>query len=137
MDGQTVNLSILQDFVPYRGRCFATAHLQPKNCIKRGKGTANHMMALGDWFIAKVKVGSTGSNHITKDLSFGFTTTTIFANVRCQGVLYGALCSPVCRGTQSHIKLYILVCNNHFLGHFEEKKRIFKKCSKISLLAYS
>ena len=54
MDGQTYgwmeNLPILQDFVPYRGRCPATAQLQPKNCIKRGKGTADHMMPLGDWF---------------------------------------------------------------------------------------
>ena len=86
MDGRTdrlmENLPILQDFAPYRGRCPATAHLQPKNCIKRGKGTADHMMPLDNWFIAKVKVGSTGSNHITKDVSFGFTTTTpVFANV--------------------------------------------------------
>ena len=44
------NLLILQDFVPYRGRCPATAQLQPKSCIKRGKGTADHMMPLGDWF---------------------------------------------------------------------------------------
>ena len=49
MDGQTENLPILQDFVPYRGRCPATAQLQPKNCIKQGKGTADHMMPLGDW----------------------------------------------------------------------------------------
>ena len=50
MDGWTENLPILQDFVPYRGRCPATAQLQPKNCIKRGKGTADHMMPLGNWF---------------------------------------------------------------------------------------
>ena len=49
MDGQTENLPILQDFVPYRGRCPATAQLQPKNYIKRGKGTADHMMPCGDW----------------------------------------------------------------------------------------
>ena len=47
------NLPILQDFVPYRGRCPAAAHLQSKNCIKRGKGTADHMMPLGDWFVVK------------------------------------------------------------------------------------
>ena len=47
---RTENLPILQDFVPYRGRCPATAQIQPKNCIKRGKGTADHMMPLGDWF---------------------------------------------------------------------------------------
>ena len=41
-DGWRENLPILQDFVPYRGRC--PAQLQPKNYIKRGKGTADHMM---------------------------------------------------------------------------------------------
>ena len=50
MDGRMENLPILQDFVPYRGRCPATAQLQPKNYIKRGKGTADHVMPLGDWF---------------------------------------------------------------------------------------
>ena len=53
MDGQTENLPILQDFVPYQGRCPATAQLQPKNYIKRGKGTADHMMPLGNWFLLK------------------------------------------------------------------------------------
>ena len=42
--GWTENLPILQDFVPYRGRCPATAQLLPKNCLKRGKGTADRMM---------------------------------------------------------------------------------------------
>ena len=51
MNERTENLPILQHFVPYWGRCPATAQLQPKNCIKRGKGTADHMMPLGDWFI--------------------------------------------------------------------------------------
>ena len=50
MDGRMENLPILQDFVPYRGRCPATAQLRPENYIKRVKGTANHMMPLGDWF---------------------------------------------------------------------------------------
>ena len=50
MDGRMENLPILQDFVPYRGRCPATAQLQPKNYINQGKGTADHMMPLGDWF---------------------------------------------------------------------------------------
>ena len=49
MDGRTENLPILQDFVPYWGRCPATEQLQPKNCLKWGKGTADHMMPLGDW----------------------------------------------------------------------------------------
>ena len=58
MDGRTdvgmyeqmENLPILQDFVPYQGHCPATAQPLTKNCIKRGKGTADHMMPLGDWF---------------------------------------------------------------------------------------
>ena len=49
MDKWTENLSILQNFVPYRGCCPATAQLRPENCVKRGKGTADHMMPLGDW----------------------------------------------------------------------------------------
>ena len=49
-DRRTENLPILQDFVPYQGRCPATAQLQLENCIKQGKGTADHMMPLGDWF---------------------------------------------------------------------------------------
>ena len=53
MDVRTENLPILQDFVPYRGRCPATAQLQPKNCIKWGKGTADHMMPLGNWFLIR------------------------------------------------------------------------------------
>ena len=64
MDGrtneQTENLPILQDFVPYRGRCPATAQLQPKNYMKRGKGTADHMMPLGNWFVIK--------NHVYKNV---------------------------------------------------------------------
>merc|ERR1711895_315254 len=50
-DGRTENLPILQDFVPYQGRCPATAQFKPKNYIKRGKGTADHMMPLGNWFV--------------------------------------------------------------------------------------
>ena len=49
MDGRMENLSILQDFIPYWGRCPATTQLQHKNYIKWGKGTADHMMPLGDW----------------------------------------------------------------------------------------
>ena len=40
---------ILQDFVLYQGCCPVTAQLQPENSIKRGKGTADHMIPLGDW----------------------------------------------------------------------------------------
>ena len=28
------------------------AQLRPKNCIKRGKGTADHMMPLGNWLLS-------------------------------------------------------------------------------------
>ena len=52
MDGQTdgwmENLPILQDFAPYRSCYPATAQLQPKNCIKWGRGTADHIKHLGD-----------------------------------------------------------------------------------------
>ena len=49
MDRWMENLPILQDFVPYRGCCLAIAQLRPKNCIKRGKGTTEYMMLLGNW----------------------------------------------------------------------------------------
>ena len=48
-DGWKENLPIIQDFVPYWGRCPVTAQLQTENYIKRGKATADHMMPLGDW----------------------------------------------------------------------------------------
>ena len=48
MDERMENLPILQDFVPNHGRCPATAQLRPENYIKQGKGTADHMMSLGD-----------------------------------------------------------------------------------------
>ena len=51
MDGWMENLPILQGFVPYEGRCPTTAQLLLENSIKRGKGTADHMMPLGDWFM--------------------------------------------------------------------------------------
>ena len=38
---------------PYStGLCPLSAQFQPKNYIKRGKGTADHMMPLDDWFLA-------------------------------------------------------------------------------------
>ena len=56
------NLPILQDFIPYRGRCLATAQLQSKNCIKQGKATADHMMPLGDWLV----IGLARGNYVLK-----------------------------------------------------------------------
>ena len=40
------------------------AQLQPKNCIKWGKGTADHMMPLGDWLGLRALLGpqKTGQN---------------------------------------------------------------------------
>ena len=43
MEGWRENIPNLHDFFPHRGRCPATAQLQPENYIKRGKGTADHM----------------------------------------------------------------------------------------------
>ena len=52
-DGQTdvctENLPILQDFVPYRGRCPASQRKIYANKEKQGKGIADHLMPLGDW----------------------------------------------------------------------------------------
>ena len=64
MDGQTdgktdrqtdgtENLPILQDFVPYPGRCPASPQKdQRKTKVKQGKGTADHLMPLGNWFFS-------------------------------------------------------------------------------------
>ena len=44
------NLPILQDFVPYWGRCPASQRKFWAN-KEQGKGTADHLMPLGDWFL--------------------------------------------------------------------------------------
>ena len=50
---RTEFLPILQDFVPYRGRCPATIEVTIEKTIKetveQGKGTGDHLMPLGDW----------------------------------------------------------------------------------------
>ena len=55
-DGRTEFLPILQDFVPYRGRCPATfnKYKQHNNetTKKQGKGIADLMMPFGDWFLS-------------------------------------------------------------------------------------
>ena len=51
-DVRTENLPILQDFVPYRGRCPASQRKIYANKEKQGKGIADHLMPLGDWFKA-------------------------------------------------------------------------------------
>ena len=48
---RTENLPILQDFVPYRGRCPASQRKIYGNKEKQGKGIADHLMPLGDWFL--------------------------------------------------------------------------------------
>ena len=55
LDGRTneytENLPILQDFVPYRGRCPACPHEnQGESRVEQGKGTADHLMPLGYLF---------------------------------------------------------------------------------------
>ena len=45
-NGRTENLPILQDFVPYRGRCPASP-MKTKEKVEQGKGTADHLMPLG------------------------------------------------------------------------------------------
>ena len=51
-DGRTEFLPILQDFVPYRGRCPATFEVTIKKTkkerVEQGKGTGDHLMPLGD-----------------------------------------------------------------------------------------
>ena len=49
-DGQTENLPILQDFVPYRGRCPASP-MKTKEKVEQGKGTTDHLMPLGYLFV--------------------------------------------------------------------------------------
>ena len=51
-DERTENLPILQDFVPYRGRCPASQRKIYANKEKQGKGIADHLMPLGDWLNA-------------------------------------------------------------------------------------
>ena len=49
-NGRTENLLILQDFVPYRGRCPASP-MKTKEKVEQGKGTADHLMPLGYLFV--------------------------------------------------------------------------------------
>ena len=42
-NGWTENLPILQDFVPYRGRCPASPH-KNQGKVEQGKGTADHFI---------------------------------------------------------------------------------------------
>ena len=47
--GHMENLPILQDFVPYWGRCPASP-MKTKEKVEQGKGTADHLMPLGYLF---------------------------------------------------------------------------------------
>ena len=46
-DGRMETLPVLQDFVPYWGRCPAYP-MKTKEKVKQGKGTADHLMPLGN-----------------------------------------------------------------------------------------
>ena len=46
---RTENLPILQDLVPYRGRCPASP-MKTKEKVEQSKGTADHLMPLGYFF---------------------------------------------------------------------------------------
>ena len=50
MGRQTKNLPILQDFIPYWGRCPDSQRKIYANKEKQGKGIADHLMPLGDRF---------------------------------------------------------------------------------------
>ena len=51
-DGRMEILPILQDFVPYQGRCPASIKITEKKTIgktvEQGQGTADHLMPLGN-----------------------------------------------------------------------------------------
>ena len=53
MNGRTENLPILQDFVPYRGRCPASP-MKTMEKVEQGKGTADHLMPLGYSFLINI-----------------------------------------------------------------------------------
>ena len=53
MEGQMENLPIIQDFVPYRGRCSASPHENQGE--EQGKGTADHLMPLGYLLLLRIR----------------------------------------------------------------------------------
>ena len=60
------NLPILQDYAPYWGCCPATAKLPLEYSINWGKGTADRMMPLGDWFTTFALAYKCGKSETTE-----------------------------------------------------------------------
>ena len=57
-DGRTDSPCILQDFVPsssLRGRCPAYIIEYFKQMPRQGKGTDDHLLPLGDWFLPSIR----------------------------------------------------------------------------------
>ena len=59
MDIQTDGLKIylfFRNLTLIRGRCPGTNKIQLKNCVKRGKGTDDHLMPVGDWIMNEIVI---------------------------------------------------------------------------------
>ena len=65
-DKRTENLPILQDSVPYRGRCPASP-MKTKEKVEQGKGTADHLMPLGYLFLYTIYLIKNASDRIIID----------------------------------------------------------------------
>ena len=50
--GRTDSPCVLQDFVPLRGRSPAYLKGYHKQTAQQGKGTEDHLLPLGDWFMS-------------------------------------------------------------------------------------
>ena len=78
MGGRMENLPILQDFVPYRGRCPASIKITEKKTkgktVEQGQGTADHLMPLGDWFTLYIFIFLSLLLVLSLFLSFGQRT---------------------------------------------------------------
>ena len=81
-------LPILQDFVPYRGRCPAAIEVTIKKTIKekveQGKGTGDHLMPLGDWFWYSSDEGA-GSNSDDSGSRGGGGMVVVAVGIGCSG----------------------------------------------------
>ena len=52
--GRTDSPCVLQDFVPLRGQSPAYLKGYHKQTAQQGKGTEDHLLPLGDWFLSKL-----------------------------------------------------------------------------------
>ena len=97
------NIPILQDFVSYWGCCLTTALLKLKYSIKRGKGTADHMMPLGDclglWAVGLVEI-------------------VLKSNTSCQEVSYSQRYPRFTLYSGATLLIEEKVLNEAFYGHF-------------------